>query len=279
MLIGLIGAGTMGLGIAQVFAKYDEYEVLLCGSDIYSSKRAYEKLEKYLDNRITKGKLDFSEKKRIISKIKPATAEDCKNCNLIIESITEDLATKHSLFEHLDKICYKECVFVTNTSSLSITEIASGINHHVIGMHFFNPAPIMKLIEVTPGLNTPIEVVEYVTNIAKSIGKTPVVVKENAGFVVNRILIPMINEAIGLYAEGIATAEGIDSAMKLGANHPMGPLALGDLIGLDICLAIMETLQAETGDTKYRPHPLLRKMVRGGWLGKKTGKGFYKYDN
>ena len=146
-------------------------------------------------------------------------------------------------------------------------------------MHFFNPAPVMKLIEITPGLNTPIEVVEYVTNIAKSIEKTPVVVKENAGFVVNRILIPMINEAIGLYAEGIATVEGIDSAMKLGANHPMGPLALGDLIGLDICLAIMETLQAETGDSKYRPHPLLRKMVRGGWLGKKTGKGFYKYDN
>lgn len=279
MQIGLIGAGTMGLGIAQVFSNFENYDVLLCCSNINSAKSGYEKLGKVLENRVAKGKLAQEEKLTMLSRIKPATTNECDNCDLIIESITEDLPTKQELFKHLDKICKSNSIFVTNTSSLSITEIAAEITHPLVGMHFFNPAPVMKLIEITPGLNTPNNVVEFVTEIAKSIGKTPVVVKENAGFVVNRILIPMINEAIGLYAEGIATVEGIDAAMKLGANHPMGPLALGDLIGLDICLAIMETLLAETGDSKYRPHPLLRKMVRGGWLGKKTGKGFYKYDN
>ena len=279
MQIGLIGAGTMGLGIAQVFSQFENYDVLLCCSNINSAKLGFEKLEKGLENRVTKGKLTQEAKLTMLSRIKPATTNECKNCDLIIESIPEDLSIKQELFKHLDKICKSNSIFVTNTSSLSITEIAAEITHPLVGMHFFNPAPVMKLIEITPGLNTPNNVVEFVTEIAKSIGKTPVVVKENAGFVVNRILIPMINEAIGLYAEGIATVEGIDAAMKLGANHPMGPLALGDLIGLDICLAIMETLLAETGDSKYRPHPLLRKMVRGGWLGKKTGKGFYKYDN
>lgn len=276
--IALIGAGTMGLGIAQVFAKSDEFSVLLCSSDLDSAQKGYSKIEKLLDSRVLKNKITQEEKQSILARIKPSTTDKCKQCNLVIESITENLDEKRKLFAYLDKICNKDCIFVTNTSSLSITEIASGIEHPVVGMHFFNPAPVMKLIEITPGLNTPIGVVQFITDIAKSIGKTPVIVKENAGFVVNRILIPMINEAIGLYAEGIASVEGIDSAMKLGANHPMGPLALGDLIGLDICLAIMETLLAETGDSKYRPHPLLRKMVRGGWLGKKTGKGFYIYN-
>ena len=184
---------------------------------------------------------------------------------------------KKQTFKELQAICKPEAMFATNTSSLSITEIGAGLDRPVIGMHFFNPAPVMKLVEVIAGLNTPAEMVDKIKKISEEIGKVPVQVEEAAGFVVNRILIPMINEAVGIYADGVASVEGIDSAMKLGANHPMGPLALGDLIGLDVCLAIMEVLYREFGDTKYRPHPLLRKMVRGGKLGMKSGEGFYKY--
>ena len=195
----------------------------------------------------------------------------------MIEVAPENMQIKKTTFKELQEIVKPECIFATNTSSLSITEIGAGLDRPMIGMHFFNPADRMKLVEVIAGANTPADLVEKIKSIAAEIGKTPVEVKEAPGFVVNRILIPMINEAIGIYAEGIASVEDIDTAMKLGASHPMGPLALGDLVGLDIVLAIMEVLQNETGDSKYRPHPLLRKMVRAGKLGKKTGEGFYNY--
>ncbi len=205
------------------------------------------------------------------------TKEICGDCDLVIEAAVENMEIKKETFKELQAICKADCMFATNTSSLSITELGKGLDRPLIGMHFFNPAPVMKLVEVIAGLNTPEDMVQKIKDIAAEIGKTPVQVAEAAGFVVNRILIPMINEAVGILADGVASAEDIDAAMKLGANHPMGPLALGDLVGLDVCLAIMEVLYSEFGDSKYRPHPLLRKMVRGGRLGMKTGQGFFNY--
>lgn len=277
MLIGIVGAGTMGIGIAQTFAQSDQFKVILTSSCEASVCRGYTSIEKRMMGRVKKGSITLEQAQDIMARIQVGVLEDLYDCDIIVESVAENLALKQEIFRKLEHICKECCIFATNTSSLSITEIGAGISHPVVGMHFFNPAPVMKLVEVIPGLNTTSETLEAIMVLAKTLGKEPVRVKENAGFVVNRILLPMINEAIGLYAEGIATIEGIDSAMKLGANHPMGPLELGDMIGLDVCLAIMEILQAETGDSKYRPHPLLRKMVRGGWLGKKTGRGFYLY--
>ena len=278
MKVGVIGAGTMGSGIAQAFAQTEGYEVVLCDINEAFAEKGKEKIAKGLQKKVARGKLSEEEAEAIIGKITTGLRDKCADCDLIVEAAFEDMAIKHEMFKELDTLCKPETIFATNTSSLSITEIGAGVNRPVIGMHFFNPAPVMKLIEVIAGLNTPEETVEKIKEISVSIGKTPVQVKEAAGFVVNRILIPMINEAVGIYADGVADVEGIDTAMKLGANHPMGPLALGDLVGLDICLAIMNVLYTETGDSKYRPHPLLRKMVRGGKLGQKTGEGFYKYD-
>ncbi len=278
MKVGVIGAGTMGSGIAQAFAQTEGYEVYLCDINEEFAANGKNKIAKGFEKRIAKGKMEQSAADAILAKITTGTKEICTDCDLIVEAALEVMDIKKQTFKELEEICKNEnCIFATNTSSLSVTEIGAGISRPVIGMHFFNPAPVMKLIEVIRGENTTDEVNDKVIEISKAIGKTPVEVKEAPGFVVNRILIPMINEAVGIYAEGIASVEGIDTAMKLGANHPMGPLALGDLVGLDICLAIMDVLYNETGDSKYRAHTLLRKMVRAGKLGMKTGIGFYDY--
>ena len=275
--VGVIGAGTMGQGIANAFATAG-YNVTVCDIKIELAQNGINKIGAKLDKLVSREKMTAEKAEGIKANLTAGEYKDLADCDLIVEAVLEKMEIKKDLFKTLDEICKEDCIFGTNTSSLSVTEIANGIKHNVIGMHFFNPADRMKLVEVISGENTPVETKEAIIECSKSLGKTPVEVAEGPGFVVNRILIPMINEACFIYQEGLASVEDIDTAMKLGANHPMGPLALGDLIGLDIVLDVMEVLYTETGDSKYRPCTLLKKMVRAGKIVQKTIQGFYSYN-
>jgi len=282
MKVAVIGAGTMGRGIAQAFAQCDQIEkVYLCDIKQEFADNGKAMVKKGFDKRIAKGKMAQENADKILNKIQCGLNEQAVDPDLVVEAALEVMDLKKECFKKLQEEIVKNenCIYASNTSSLSITEIGSGLSKPIIGMHFFNPAPVMKLVEVIAGINTPAETVEKVKEISVMLGKTPVQVEEAPGFVVNRILVPMINEGIQVYSEGIASIEGIDSAMKLGCNHPMGPLELGDYIGLDIVLAIMDVIYKETGDSKYRACTLLRKMVRGKHLGIKSGIGFYDYSN
>ncbi|MDU2489786.1 MAG: 3-hydroxybutyryl-CoA dehydrogenase [Clostridium celatum] len=278
--IFVLGAGTMGAGIVQAFAQKG-YEVIVRDIKDEFVERGIAGINKNLSKLVSKGKMTEEAKEDILSRISGTTDMNlAADCDLVVEAAIENMKIKKEIFAELDKICKPETILASNTSSLSITEVASatGRPEKVIGMHFFNPAPVMKLVEIIRGMATSQETFDAVKALSLEIGKEPVEVAEAPGFVVNRILIPMINEASFILQEGIASVEDIDTAMKFGANHPMGPLALGDLIGLDVCLAIMDVLYNETGDTKYRASSTLRKYVRAGWLGRKTGRGFYNYN-
>ncbi|MBR2677565.1 MAG: 3-hydroxybutyryl-CoA dehydrogenase [Solobacterium sp.] len=282
MKVAVIGAGTMGRGIAQAFAQCDQIEkVYLCDIKQEFADNGKAMVKKGFDKRIAKGKMAQEDADKILDKIQCGLNDQAVDPDLVVEAALEVMQLKKDCFKQLqDEIVKNDnCIYASNTSSLSITEIGAGLSKPVIGMHFFNPAPVMKLVEVIAGINTPAETVARVKEISEMLGKTPVQVEEAPGFVVNRILVPMINEGIQVYSEGIASIEGIDTAMKLGCNHPMGPLELGDYIGLDIVLAIMDVIYKETGDSKYRACTLLRKMVRGKHLGVKTGIGFYDYSD
>lgn len=279
MKIAIIGTGTMGNGIAQAFAQ-GGYDVVMKDLSEELLQKAMGNINNSLSRLVAKEKLSDEDKQQILGRIATTLSyDDIKDAGLVVEAIAENMELKKRVFRELDEVCNADCILATNSSSLSITEIAACTKRpqKVIGMHFFNPVPVLKLVEVIRGQLTADSVYDCVSGIAKEIGKVPVQVTEAPGFLVNRLLIPMINEGIGAFADGVASKEEIDEAMKLGAGHPIGPLALADLIGLDVCLAIMEVLHHEFGDDKYRAHPLLRKMVRANLLGRKTGIGFYDY--
>lgn len=279
--ITVIGTGVMGKGIVQIMAQSDHIRsVQWIGRGASSSKTSLCSLNEQWNRQVTRNRLDASVAKDYIGKISTyGDYDSISGSDLVIEAVAECMESKREIFKKISSIASHEMILASNTSSLSITELASlcPFPENVVGMHFFNPAPIMKLAEIIAGLSTSKETLDWAFEFSKLLGKEPVMVKEAPGFIVNRMLIPMINEAIGILAEGVATAEEIDKAMRFGANHPIGPLALADLIGNDVNLSIMETLHNETGDPKYRAHSLLRKMVRANHLGRKTGQGFYKY--
>jgi 3-hydroxybutyryl-CoA dehydrogenase len=280
--IAVIGAGQMGSGIAQVAAQ-SGFSVSLHDVAEEQVKKGLARIEGLLEKGVAKGKWTGEEKEAVLSRIQTTAdlQEAVKDADLVIEAVVENMEVKTDLFRRLDQYSPKYAILASNTSSLPITEIAAATSRpeSVIGMHFMNPVPVMKLVEVIRGLATSDEVNETVRNLAEKMGKVPVEVNDFPGFVSNRILMPMINEAIYAVYEGVASPEDVDTVMKLGMNHPMGPLTLADFIGLDTCLYIMETLYEGFGDSKYRPCPLLRKYVKAGWLGKKSGRGFYQYDN
>ena len=276
MKVAIFGAGTMGSGIAQVFAA-NGHTALLYATSVESAQRHKDKLAASLNKRVLKGKMTQEAADDLMSRIIVDEVAAAADADLVIECVAENMAVKKELLQRLDTLCKEDAVFASNTSSLSITEMGKGLMHPMVGLHFFNPVPVMKLVEVIAGANTPTELVEWAKNLCVEIGKTPVVVNEAPGFVVNKILIPYCNEGVCVLQEGVASAEDIDIAMQLGCNHPMGPLHLGDLIGWDVVLNIMDVLYNETHDSKYRANVLIRKMVRAGKLGIKTGEGFFKY--
>ncbi len=277
--VGVVGAGTMGNGIAHVFAQ-NGYHVRLVDVSQDILDRALQTIRKNLERQVKKAIIQESEIDPILSRIQTATdVEAMRDAQLVVEAVVENVDVKRELFQKLDTITAPEAILASNTSSISITEIAAATQRpqQVVGMHFFNPVPVMKLVEVIRGLATSDETFDRIMELSRKLGKEPVAVNDYPGFVSNRVLMPMINEAIYCVMEGVATPEAVDTVMKLGMNHPMGPLTLADFIGLDVCLHILEVLHRELGDDKYRPCPLLRKMVAAGHLGRKSGKGFYEY--
>ena len=278
--VAVFGAGTMGAGIAQTFAQSGR-DVLLYDPLAGAIERGMKTIHTSLDKFVSKGKLAAADAAATKSRLRPSSLSDAKDCDLVVEAVFEDVAAKTELFSQVVEVVGDDVILASNTSSISISELgaASGRPERFIGMHFFNPVPLMKLVEIVVGLRTDEAVVQTITNLAEQLGKTPLRVKDHPGFVSNRVLMPLINEAIACMSDGVADAATIDEVMKLGCNHPMGPLALADLIGLDVCLNIMNVLHRDLGEDRYRPTPLLRTMVRAGLRGRKNGRGFFNYES